>query len=57
MTGVGRVWLNGESHGGWHEGYGGGLWMSFLQRPLMASFTAAGGDEEVRYYFNVGLPF
>ncbi len=57
VAGVGRVWADGASPGGWHEGYGGGLWLAFLQRPLMTSFTVAGGSEEVRYYFSVGLPF
>ncbi len=57
VAGVGRVWVDGDSPTGWHEGYGGGLWVSFLQRPLMASITVATGDEEPRFYFSVGLPF
>lgn len=57
VAGLGRVWVDGESPEGWHRGYGGGIWLSFMQRPVMGSFTAAGGDEETRYYFRIGLPF
>ncbi|MFT5435308.1 MAG: hypothetical protein ACI9OJ_006025, partial [Myxococcota bacterium] len=57
VAGLGRVWVDGTSPGGWHDGYGGGLWVSFLQRPLMASLTLADAGEELRYSFAVGLPF
>jgi len=25
---IGRVWVKGENSGRWHNGYGGGLWIS-----------------------------
>jgi outer membrane translocation and assembly module TamA len=41
---VGRVWLHGESSRQWHDGYGGGIWISPLKR-LVLSASYAGGTE------------
>jgi hypothetical protein len=30
--GAGRVYVDGESPGGWHSGGGGGVWLGFLDR-------------------------
>lgn len=38
---VGRVWLKGEKNDSWHDGYGGGIWISPLKRFV---FTASYGQ-------------
>ena len=54
LADMGRVWVDRESPGGWHAGYGGGLWYSTLG----VSGTAAWARGEVgRFYLYLGLPF
>jgi hypothetical protein len=38
---VGRVWVKGEKNDEWHDGYGGGIWISPLKRFV---FTASYGQ-------------
>jgi hypothetical protein len=38
---VGRVWLKGEKDDAWHDGYGGGIWISPLKKFV---FTASYGQ-------------
>ncbi len=54
FTDVGRVLVDGASEGGWHRGYGAGLWLASLG--YAASVTYA-RDEEHRVYLKLGLPF
>ena len=54
MVDAGRVWFDGASDGGWHAGYGGGLWFASLNRAV--SVTYAYG-ENGRLYFNYGMRF
>lgn len=50
----GRVFVDGESPGGWHTGFGGGL--SFTSLGVTVNGTYAQG-EEGRAYLSVGMPF
>ena len=34
---LGRVYVDGDSPGGWHTGGGGGLWLGFLDRSNVAT--------------------
>jgi hypothetical protein len=54
LVDAGRVWLDGDSPGGWHKGYGGGIWLSALGQAL--SFAYAHGEEN-RFYVQKGLFF
>jgi hypothetical protein len=56
LTDAGRVWMDGESPGGWRTGYGGGLWFSFLDRTRTASLVWAQG-ERGRLYAHFAIPF
>jgi hypothetical protein len=40
---AGRVYVDGESPGGWHSGAGGGIWIAFLDRSNAVSlgFTSS----------------
>jgi outer membrane protein assembly factor BamA len=41
---IGRVWLKGESSNQWHDGYGGGIWVSPLKRFVVTASYARGTD-------------
>jgi len=41
---VGRVWLAGEKSSSWHDGYGGGLWISPLKRFVLTASYAQGTE-------------
>ncbi len=41
----------------WHPSYGGGLWVSFVDNSISASFSMAKSSETTAYYFNLGMGF
>jgi hypothetical protein len=41
---VGRVWQQGEQSSQWHEGYGGGFWISPLKKFVLSASYAKGTD-------------
>jgi hypothetical protein len=51
---AGRVWLDGDSPGKWHSGFGGGVWLSALGQTLSVAF--AHGDSN-RFYLQKGMSF
>jgi hypothetical protein len=57
LADVGRVYLDGESPGGWHTGLGGGVWFAFVNRANLLSLTVADGAEETRFYLRAGFTF
>jgi hypothetical protein len=54
LADAGRVWLDGESPGRWHAGFGGGLWFSSLGQAF--SVVYAHGEEN-RFYLQNGMSF
>jgi hypothetical protein len=54
LADAGRVWMDGESLGGWHKGVGGGVWFAALGQTLSVAY--AHGDEN-RFYLQKGLFF
>jgi len=52
LADVGRVWMSGESDGGWHTGFGGGVWLEALGRAISIGY--AKGDVN-RIYLKTGL--
>jgi hypothetical protein len=54
LTDAGRVWIDGESPGGWHTAYGGGVFYETLGAAF--SVLYAYGEED-RWYLQVGMPF
>ncbi|MGH7456422.1 MAG: BamA/TamA family outer membrane protein, partial [bacterium] len=54
---AGRVWLDGESPGGWHTSFGGGVFFSPTYRKLTFSIGAAQSDEGLRFSFGGGFKF
>ena len=49
---VGRVWSSGESDGGWHKGFGGGVWVEALGRAITFAY---GKGEDRRLYVKTRL--
>ena len=41
----------------WHPSYGGGLWMSYLNRSLNLVVTLAKSEESLLFYFGLGFNF
>ena len=54
LADAGRVWVDGDSPGGWHTDVGGGLWFETLG--YVGTLTFARGDV-TRMYVGLGLPF
>jgi hypothetical protein len=57
LADAGRVFLNGDSPGGWHTGTGGGVWLSLIDRSLLFSLSVARSAEFTGVYFKAGFSF
>src|SRR5690606_20800599 len=55
LADAGRVFVDGDSPGGWHAGYGVGVWVGILDRTQAFSLVYAHGEESA-LYFSFGLP-
>jgi hypothetical protein len=53
---VGRVWVKGESSSVWHDGYGGGFYVSPVNM-LLVSLTVGRSPEETLPYITLGTRF
>ncbi|HEU5208976.1 MAG TPA: BamA/TamA family outer membrane protein [Longimicrobiales bacterium] len=56
LADAGRVWMDGESPGGWHTAWGGGVWFSAFDRAVSVAW-ARGDHSHGRFYVWQGLPF
>jgi hypothetical protein len=54
---AGRVYVDGDSPGGWHNSAGGGIWVAFLDRANTATVGFANSTEGTLFYVGVGFPF
>ena len=56
---TGRVFFGGDptSASGWHNGAGGGLWLSFLERRQTLSLAVMRGDDLTGVYLRAGFLF
>ncbi|HEY0041226.1 MAG TPA: BamA/TamA family outer membrane protein, partial [Flavisolibacter sp.] len=54
---VGRVWMDNEKSGRWHNGYGGGIWIAPIKRWVVSASLAHSKEEKLMPYFNVGFRF
>jgi hypothetical protein len=57
LADAGRVFLKGESSDRWHTAYGGGIWLSWLDRAYTISLAVAKGEERTGFYFQGGFGF
>lgn len=54
LADVGRVWVSGDSPGGWRTGYGGGMWLSTLGQTFSVSYARG---EKSGFYVQKGMSF
>jgi hypothetical protein len=54
---VARVYLDGESPGGWHTGVGGGIWTGILGPKNIASASLVKSEQGWGLYFGWGFDF
>ena len=52
LADVGRVWSSGDSDGGWHKGFGGGVWVEALGRAFSVAYAKGDGH---RFYVKTGM--
>ena len=57
LADAGRVFVNGETSDRWHTAYGGGIWLSWLDRAYTISIAVAKGEEKTGFYFQGGFGF
>lgn len=53
---AGRVWSDGESPGGWHSAFGGGVWIGLPDPSKSISLSVTNGDLS-RVFLRAGLTF
>jgi hypothetical protein len=54
---TGRVFVEGDNSSKWHPAYGGGVWLSLINRMLNTSFTIGVSPEKTSYYLRARLGF
>ena len=54
---AGRVYVNGDSPGGFHGAVGGGVWVSFLEDAYALSVTLVNSEERTSIYIAAGFFF
>jgi hypothetical protein len=57
LADVGRVFLEGEDSDTWHPGYGGGIWLSYLNRNNTFSIAVAESEGRAALYIRLGFAF
>jgi hypothetical protein len=54
---AGRVYVDGDSPGGWHTSGGGGVWVALLDRSNTVTFGVAASEERTTFYLGTGFGF
>jgi hypothetical protein len=54
---TGRVYLDGESPGGWHGAFGGGFWIGVIDPTSALSFSFTNNQERTGVFIKAGLSF
>lgn len=57
LADVGRVYLDGDSPGGWHTGLGGGLWTAFRELGTTLDLEVVWSRERTTLYLATGFAF
>jgi len=53
----GRVFTESGNSEIWHPGFGGGVWLSYLDHAFNMVLTVAQSEESFRIYFTTGFAF
>jgi hypothetical protein len=54
---VGRVWMDDQKSNQWHNGFGGGLWVSPTQRFVITASVGHSKEEKALFYASFGFQF
>jgi hypothetical protein len=54
---AGRVYLDGDSEGGWHRTFGGGLFFQPVLQPYLLRLGAGSSRESTKVFFILGLAY
>ncbi len=57
LADIGRVWLDGETSDEWHDAFGGGIWMAFLNRQSTLTAALARGEGRNAVYVRAGFAY
>jgi hypothetical protein len=57
LADVGRVFYEGETSHKWHPGYGGGFWLSYLERNNTVTVAVATSEGRTGLYIRLGFAF
>ncbi len=57
MLDLGRVWVDGESPGGFRTGYGGGIWIALRGTRSILSITYATSTQDKGLYIGMGFAY
>ncbi len=52
----GRVWYPGEASKKWHASYGGGAWVTIINK-ITTKYSCFGSGDDVRFMFGLGMGF
>ncbi len=52
----GRVWYPGQSSNKWHTSYGGGIWLTLINK-ITTKYSIFGSKDSVRFLFELGMGF
>ena len=50
----GRVWFPGEHSRRWHTSYGGGFWLTIVNK-VTTQYSCFGSEDGARFLFAIGL--
>lgn len=53
----GRVFVNGDSSGGWHTSWGGGIWLHPILQPYLLRVGVGVTEPATQLFFMLGLPY
>ena len=54
---TGRVFRDGGKSQKWHPAFGGGIWLSYLDRDFNLALTLAKSPEKLAFYLSTSLMF
>ena len=57
LADAGRVWVEGDNDESWHDAFGAGIWVAFIDERGTVSLTFAEGDEETTAHLSMGVAF
>ena len=55
LADIGRVWVEGETSDKWHPSGGGGIFLRVMTAEIAFHGLIAVGDEDTKFYVNIGF--